>query len=384
MHDMTGDKLLALRALSGEPTDRVPVALFTWGFEYLWRVAGIEPWQLACGSHETWHSAHMALIDRHAPDLILYEGCGSGPQQPRLLEENGECWVVQDENTARRYSLLKDSLTLVDLASGRKGCDPVGSISSEADADNLVQPFKGWGEDYLNGLRRLIREAGNRALVMPHHSPAYICACYAFGFESAMETIVRDPDLFHHVCRMFQAGDRFRMREWADAGAEAVFIADGWASCDVLSPGMVKDMALPYQRSITDAAHEAGLHIVMWSEGNILPILAMEAEIPFDAFAFEQPRKGAEITVGKVRQGFGKERCLFGNVDSEMLLLQEDRNEIEQAVQMQIRESGKGAPFVLSTGSPLPSNIAPAAVDMMIEAARLNGKQLLGAFETQA
>ena len=262
----------------------------------------------------------------------------------------------------------------MDLATGEKNCDPVGPIRSEADADDLIHEFKGWGTDYLDGLRRLIDDVGDRALVMPHHSPAYICSCYAFGFERAMETMVTDPDLFHYVCRTYQAGDRLRMREWAEAGAEVVFIADGWASCDMLSPEMVERMALPYQRSITDAAHEAGLKIVMWNEGNILPILELEAEIPFNAFAFEQPRKGADITVGKVRQVFGNERCLFGNLDSETLLTREESKEIERAVQSQIRQSGRGSPFVLSTGSPLPSNVSPEAVDMMIAAARRGGE----------
>jgi uroporphyrinogen-III decarboxylase len=129
-------------------------------------------------------------------------------------------------------------------------------------------------------------------------------------------------------------------------------------------------MALPYQRSITDAAHEAGLRIVVWNEGNILPILAEEASIPFDAFAFEQPRKGEEITVEKVREAFGPDRCLFGNLDSENLLIRADPKEIEKSVHQQIRQSGENSPFVLSTGSPLPSNVSPDIVDMMIAAAR--------------
>ena len=188
-----------------------------------------------------------------------------------------------------------------------------------------------------------------------------------------MGTMLSNPELFRYVCEKYQAGDRLRMQQWSEAGAEVVFIADGWASCDVISPEMVENVALPYQRSITDAAHEAGLKIVLWNEGNILPILDMEAAIPFDAFAFEQPRKGEELTVEKTRQAFGPERCLFGNLDSEMLLIRGDPKEIEDAVHAQIRQSGKNSPFVLCTGSPLPSNVSPDAVDIMIAAARMNG-----------
>ena len=67
---------LALQALAGQPTPQPPVALFTWGFEYTWRVAGLQPWQLACGSTDTWHRAHLSLYERHQPDLIFYEGGG--------------------------------------------------------------------------------------------------------------------------------------------------------------------------------------------------------------------------------------------------------------------------------------------------------------------
>jgi uroporphyrinogen-III decarboxylase len=359
----------ALRALAGEAVSPPPVALFTWEFDYLWKVAGLEPWQLACGDHETWHRAHLALFERHQPDLLWYSGAGQSATPPRLMEEDREKWVVEDGN-GHRYGLRKDSLALYDLDSGAKGCDAVGTITTTADADRLIPEFTGWGAAYLDGLSRLIREVGDRALVLPHHSPAYICACYAFGFERAMECMLGEPELFRYVCNRHAAGDRRRMQEWKAAGADACFIADGWASCDILSPAMIEEFALPYQRSIVAAAHEAGLKIILWNEGDILPILGQEAAIPMDAFAFEQPRKGVAVTVDKVRAAFGRKRCLFGNLDSELLLLRNDPNEIAAAVREQIQLAGEGTPFVVSLGSPLVSNIEPEAVEALIREAR--------------
>jgi hypothetical protein len=347
----------------------IPVALFTWGFDYLWKVSGLQPWELACGNHETWHRAHRALLDRHHPDLIWYSGAGGSANPPRLVEEDRDRWLVETGDGRQRV-LRKDSLALCDLATGAKGCDSVGAIASTGDADRLIPEFQGWGDDYLAGLSRLIREAGDRALVLPHHSPAYICACYAFGFERAMECMLTEPELFRYVCDRLAAGDPLRMREWKAAGAEACFVADGWACCDILSPAMIEEFALPYQRSITEAAHAAGLQIILWNEGDILPILEQEAAIPMDAFAFEQPRKGARVTVQRVRSAFGPERCLLGNLDSELLLMRNDPREIAAAVREQIHQSGVDAPFILSTGSPLPSNIEPDAVDVIVHAAR--------------
>jgi len=360
----------ALAALAGEPTTPAPVALFTWGFEYTWRVADLAPWQLACGGSDTWHRAYLALVARHQPDLIFYDGAGSGPADPVLLDETREHWIIRDGNTGAEHELGKESLTLAARGTGRRSCDPLGAIASPADADRLIPLATSPGDLYLEGLSRLITDLGDRCLVLPHHSPGYVQACYAFGFEAAMMAMTFEPDLFTHVCDRCAAGEEQYMAALAGAGAEAVFIADGWASADIISPHMFERFALPYQHRIIAAAHAAGLRVIFWNEGDILPILRHEAALACDAFAFEQPRKGNAVTVAAIREAFGPERCLFGNLDSEELLLRGSRQAIEQAVRDQFAQSGPTAPFILCTGSPLPSNADPRVVDVIFHTAR--------------
>ena len=360
---------LALKALSGQTTERIPVGLFTWEFNYVWKIAQIPAWQLACGGSETWHSAYMKLLERYNTDLLWYSGAGAGSEDPSLLSENDESWFVRNNNNQVEYELRKDSYALLERSSRKKSCDAVGNIFSKADADRLVPEFAGWGTHYLEGLRRLVSEVGERGLVLPHHSPAYICACYAFGFKQAMEKILCEPELFLYVCDRIAAGDSLRMKELAVSGAEAVFLADGWASCDIISPDMVRKFALPYQKSIIQAAHDAGLKVIIWNEGDILPILEDEAKLDMDAFAFEQPRKGVELTVEKVRKAFGSNRCLFGNIDSELMMLRNDPEEIAMNVKRQFEQSGEHSPFILSTGSPVSDDIPPEAIDAMFHAA---------------
>ena len=365
----TNGKKRSLSALSGEFCENIPVGLFTWGVDYYWKVAGLEPWELACGSSKTWHKAHMALLERHDPDLLWYTGSGQCDKEPILEREDDKYWYITSGNK-EGYLLSKVSYALLDAETKSKGCDSVGNINSKEDAVRLIPEFTGWGDVYLNGLKHLVLEVSDMALVLPHHSPAYICACYAFGFEAAMEKMITGPGLFTYVCDRYASGDELRMQELADAGAEAVFIADGWASCDIISPAMVKQFAMPYQKNIIDAAHKAELKIILWNEGDILPILDEEAALNMDGFAFEQPRKGVELTTAKVREAFGPKRCLLGNLDSELMLLRNDHKEITQAVNNIIKESGKGHPFIMSTGSPVTSDIPTDAVDAMINATR--------------
>ena len=90
---MHNGKQIALRALAGEATERPPVFFFVCRFDYLWKVAGLEPWRLACGGNDTWLAARMALIERHCPDLIEFDINGEGPEEPTLLEEDSKRWM---------------------------------------------------------------------------------------------------------------------------------------------------------------------------------------------------------------------------------------------------------------------------------------------------
>ena len=50
--------------------------------------------------------------------------------------------------------------------------------------------------------------------------------------------------------------------------------------------------------------------------------------------------------------------------------MKNDRKEITDALKEQIRGSGYGAPFVMCTGSPIPSNIDPEAINYIIDEIR--------------
>ena len=363
-------RFLALSALAGAPTSRVPVGILTWGYEYYWKVANFEPWRLCCGSNADWERAHRALCDRHEPDIVFYSGAGTGDRPPRIVDDNREYWTVEDGNSGRRIRLIKSSLTQVDIETGKKPNDSVGVIRSTADADRRIPRFTGIGNAYLEGLSSLIDYCGDRALVLPHHSPGYVCACYALGFTDAMTMMIEDRDLFIYVADLYAAGDDLRMKQLAGAGAQAIYIADGWASVDIISPSMFREFALPYQKSMVESARRHGLKAILWNEGDVVPILRDEASIPWDAFGMEQPRKGIDLDLSHLRREVGPARCIFGNFDSETLLVSGSRSEIRRGVDEQMEKSGSGNPLVFCTGSPVPSNASPEAIDWMIEAVR--------------
>jgi len=358
-------RLAALDALSGKPAERPPWLLLNWGFDYIWKCAGMEPWQLALGSSDTWVNAYRAACERHKPDAIIFDAFGAGSEDAVLMDDTFDRWLVSFEG--EEYEFIKSSYTLCHKP--RVPGEPRPPLRTIEDIDERYKPG-GHDPGRLRGLRAVIDAVGDRTLVLPTCITGYITACYTLGFERAMMAMVEERDFFVHLCDRFAECDGLRMREYAEAGAEAVFIADAWASADVLSPEMIREFALPYQAISVDAAKAAGLKAILWNEGDVVPILDDEAKLNLDAFAFEQPRKGFGVTVAQVREAFGPNRCVFGNLDSEHMLLRNDPDEIRREVHRQIRESGQGAPFVVSFGSPIPSNTPESAVDAVTDAIR--------------
>lgn len=358
----------AIDAISGRPVARVPFLLLTWGFDYIWKCAGIPPWRLARGSFNTWLDAYLATYKRHKPDVIIFDSFGCCDEDPLLLDETPRSWTIRDGD-GEEWEFIKSSFTLVHRP--KPSSAPARELrwDTRADIDSNI-PESGFNDPRLQGLPAVMGAIGERALVIPTCVPGYIAACYTLGFERAMQMMIDNDTLFLHLADRLSQHDDLRMRAFAQAGAEAVFITDSWASCDIISPEMFRKFALPYQRKTVDAAKAAGLKAILWNLGDVGPVLADEAALNIDAFAFEQPRKGFEVTVAQVREVFGPSRCILGNLDSEHLLQRNDREEIRTAVRSQILSSGEGAPFILSFGSPIPSDTRESAVDKVVEAVR--------------
>lgn len=361
-------KTAALNALSGKPAARVPFLLLTWGFDYMWQCADVPPWQLARGGFDTWVNAYTATYERHKPDIIIYDYFGSCAEDPILLEDTPEYWVIRDGD-GEEWDFIKSSFTLRHRPTPAQAAQPAPHWNTRADIDSNIS---GTAPDTtrLAGLSAVLSAIGERALVVPSCITGYISACYALGFDQCMQMMVDDPELFLYLADRLSENTEDTMTEYARVGAEAVIITDSWASCDIISPPMFREFALPYQKKAVDAAKAAGLKAILWNLGDLVPILTDEASLNIDAFAFEQPRKDFAVTVLKVRKVFGPNRCLFGNLDSEHLLMRNNPEEIAQAVANQIRESGEGAPFVLSFGSPIPSDTPMSAVDAVVKAVR--------------
>lgn len=355
-------KRIMLETLGGKVSDRIPVSLFCCLWEYRYKLGGMEKWEMSCGGTKEWIKAYKGGIDRHQPDSIMYDGINEGDEPAQLITEDKTSWTVYDPNTRSNRKIDKNSGYNAESLYGGE----LGELTSREEVFHRVNPNV-YSKKHLDTLIELIAYAGDHTLVMPAVNTAWWRGAWSLGFEKTIDLMMFDPDLFFYVCDLYREDEKIRYRQLRQAGAEAVFVSDAWASTDILSPDMIRRFALPYQKYTIDAIHEAGMKALLWNEGDVRAILADEAAMDMDCFGVEQKRKNVEISMKDLRNVFGNERCLLGNLDSEMLFISKDKEKIRQEIHRIIRDAGAGTPLVMFTGSPIPSNVDEEIVQYMFD-----------------
>jgi uroporphyrinogen-III decarboxylase len=377
-----------LKAMEGKKPDIVPIAPHFWGSEYIWKVAGIDILELMHGDKELSFTAYDKLYQRHKCDLIFYqEGYfGSGWLKDKIVERDKERIFIRGED-GTQYEFLKDGHQVVrsdnhtvisnisktgDIITNKnvKTKADIDFIFDELEESKLINKIIDTNDDCQ---KKLINKYGDTVLMVTDRIAPFIHACYTLGFESSMIMMQENPSIFFYLMDRFFENDLVFYKKIAAYGYDAVIIAESWASADIISPGQYEKFAFPYQKAAIDAAHKQGLKVILYSTGYLIPFLPKMCKLGMDAISVESDRKNQQMDIAKIREIAGKELCIFGNFDSENLLLQGTKDDIDNEVIRQIDSAGQDGAFIMGTGSPVCDNTEPQKVDWFIQLSRKHG-----------
>ena len=203
--------------------------------------------------------------------------------------------------------------------------------------------------EYLAAEGLAKRYKGTFALNGSMGAPFWLCYS-KLGFGRLMTAVLEDPALVRDMAEFSLATVLEMVRAYKALGAEVIFIEECMASADLISPRQYEEFALPYEQRLLQGIRDEGLLSVFYFCGDVMPLLPMMRELPWDAFAAEESKKGFEVEIGKVRQGLGQTRTLFANIAA-VLVNDGSPEEIEAEARRQA-EAALPGPFVISIGSP--------------------------------
>ena len=144
-----------------------------------------------------------------------------------------------------------------------------------------LDPTAGRQGDRADAVRRMVRAAGPRALVLGWIDMPFAEACSLCGLSAFMLLLADDPPLAHRLLdRITEQVIAFAL---AQIEAGAAMIGAGDAAASLISPVMYREFALPRERRVADAVHAAGGLLKLHICGNTTALLP------------EMPASGADL-----------------------------------------------------------------------------------------
>lgn len=357
-----------IAALEGREVDRIPIAPYFWGAEYVWKLMGKPIWEVMLGPPDNTLDLLAALEERHGCDWLVPLHRGSGwLEGKRFQGEDASRVFFLDEATGEEWVFHKEGHWLGRpgekraLSHAGRGVEPP---RTPAEAEAWLAVHRPPPDVFPLVPHPILRERfPHRFLCGPMPAP-FAGLGYALGFEATLLLLSEDPSLCASLAEALMGDVERQAAQLAADGFDAGLMCDSWASADILSPQLYRDWIAPLHRRISDALHAVGLKSVIYNTGNVLPMLDTLARLGYDALSLEERIKGVEMDIVQVRRAVGPDLCLFGNFDS-YLLLAGDRQKIREEVERQIRGAGPRA-FIMGTGSPICDGTEPATVDYWV------------------
>ncbi len=153
---------------------------------------------------------------------------------------------------------------------------------------------------------------------------------------------------------------------------------DGFALCSdycfnrgpFLSPTLFGELITPYLARLTQAYREMGFYVIKHTDGNIMPILDQLVETQPHALHSLDPQAGVDIA--EIKQRYGQQVCLIGNVNCGLLDTGTDQEVVESA-RYALQHGMPGGGYIFSTSNCIYTGMRLSRYELMLDVWRQEG-----------
>jgi hypothetical protein len=159
------------------------------------------------------------------------------------------------------------------------------------------------------------------------------------------------------------------VQAWKEVGVDGLWLGQWMCSADLISEAHYLQFIYEADRALVEAVKDAGLIPIYHFCGDVHPRLKHLRNLKPVMFGVEEPKKGFDIQVSRVREEMGPDVCLLGNVDAYGVVERGTPEAWAAEVERQITGGGPRH-FVVSIGSPITHDTPPEQLRDFIQTAR--------------
>jgi uroporphyrinogen-III decarboxylase len=354
--------------------DVCPAAPVFRGSRYVWKVTGRTPLDQMYGEDPGYPQAALSLAARHASDWVLLSVTdGDGRLRGKGVRYRDGKTVVFDPVLGDEHWFDPSTHLLRPL--GKDPGDVPGREKkiprNEGDIDALFSDSAATrSEKDLARIGEVVQKTGKKTFVCAMEIPPFSDVCSRLGEECAAETMTDYPNVLEAATERSLEACLSLVRSLRDRGVHGLLIFEEHALSGTMTPEQYRRFAMPSQRALVEAVHDAGMYVILSPGPDVSAILSDVAGLEADGLLTGGGGQGSGSDIGEIRKAIGEARCLFGKVSPDALFRPGDMHGIYFETERQIRAAGKRGAFAISNGCiPIPDETPPVAIDIMIEAA---------------
>lgn len=375
-----------LRALRGEPTDRVPVACWL-GLPYL--LPATPAARTYTDLYKLWLEDPLATI------VAQQENLGLDPIVLTHTEHLGEVITFpaqlfprDDANTTWREHRAVITRDANHQIVRRTITTPGGELSyayrldaharatfehllkREQDLD-LLRFMPDPAALNIERLTALVRRVGTRA-VFHHVTPGvWDEACQLRGINNLATDLYDRPTWVHALLRVITNRQIRLIKRLAQSGIQTINYNETWVGFGI-SPKAYREFILPYDTEVAQAIHAAGMLVSYHNCGRARRLLELHAATGADALETLTPAdKSGDVDLADAKARVGDRITLFGGFD-ERVLINGAPADVVAEVRRCLDAAARGGRYILrATGQIMAAR--PGNIEAMTAAVRRYG-----------
>jgi len=244
----------------------------------------------------------------------------------------------------------------------KNGMYTAGAVNTNADLERYTPPLT-YVEQFFD--RRQIQSVKTQypdhGLIFGTHIGPFTMSYLAMGFERFFLRLIENPAFAHKLLSARTQWAIALFQQAVKLGAEVIIVGDDAGHNDgpMISPQMWREFVLPYHRQIVDAL---AVPVIWHSDGNVISLLPMAIEAGFAGFHGLEP--AAKVDLKLVKQEFGRDLVLIGNIDTRVLCAT-DLNAVHNEVDRCLAQGSPGGGYMLATCNSIFAGLNPVAVAEM-------------------
>ncbi|MCL2200785.1 MAG: hypothetical protein FWB75_02375, partial [Oscillospiraceae bacterium] len=231
-------------------------------------------------------------------------------------------------------------------------------------------------EDWrYKGLKNVIQRSRENGMgVLGNVRGPYSASWLLFSMQEFSMLFYEEPETIDSVLTALTEFAIVSFGKMAEAGVDALVISDDYGSTQapLFSPDHFRRFIRPHIVRMVEAANKLSLPLVLHSDGHVAPL--MDDCVSAGIHGWHPVERAAGMDLKATKDKYGNKLCLFGNVDSKVVLTKGSAEDVAAQVKECIEIAAPGGGYCLMSDHSVHEEIPNSNVFALYEAGRRYGR----------